>query len=148
MSTTTTTGPGRAVKLIGTCEAARILGVHRNTIRQWAENGILRARVLPTGARRFDRDEVQRVRRRSTIDAKERQILVWVDRGGILIGERELRYQLQRKDNHPLAREDGLLDVLAELEQHGLVEAELCFRLTPEGRECLAHDDGRGGDRR
>jgi excisionase family DNA binding protein len=134
-----------AGRLIGTCEAARILGVHRNTIRHWAENGILRARVLPTGARRFDRDEVERVRPRSAVDAKERQILTRVDRGGILIGERELRYQLERKDNDPLAREDGLLDVLAELEQHGLVEAELCFRLTPDGRECLAQE---GGDRR
>jgi hypothetical protein len=75
---------------------------------------------------------------------KERQILVRVDHA-VRIGEGELRYQLERKDNHPLAREDELLDVLAELEQHGLVEAELCFRLTPEGRECLAHDDGRRG---
>jgi excisionase family DNA binding protein len=147
VSAAKTADAGPTVELIGTCEAARIVGVHRNTIRHWAENGILRARVLPTGARRFDRDEVQRVRARATIDAEERQILVRVDRG-VRIGERELRYQLERKDNHPLAREDGLLDVLAELEAVGLVEAELCFRLTPEGRECLAHDDGRGGDRR
>jgi excisionase family DNA binding protein len=148
MSTTEMAGAGLAADLIGTCEAARILGVHRNTIRHWAENGILRARVLPSGARRFDRDEVERVGRRSTIDVDQRRTLRRVDRGGILIGERELRYQLERKDNHPLAREDGLLDVLAELEQHGLVEAELCFRLTPEGRECLAQDDGHGDGRR
>jgi hypothetical protein len=78
----------------------------------------------------------------------ERQILVRVDRA-VRIGEAELRYQLDRKDDHPLAREDELLDVLAELEQHGLVEAELCFRLTPEGRARLdEHDDGRGGDQR
>jgi hypothetical protein len=65
-----------------------------------------------------------------TVDAEERQILHRVDRGGIQIGERELRYQLERKDSHPLAREDELLDVLAELEARGLLEAELCFRLT------------------
>ena len=78
----------------------------------------------------------------------ERQILVRVDRA-VRIGEGELRYQLAHKDHHPLAHEDELLDVLAELEQHGLVEAELCFRLTPEGRARLdGHDVDRGGDQR
>ena len=75
---------------------------------------------------------------RAAVEAAEGQILVRVDRGGILIGERELRYQLERKDNHPLAREDELLDVLAEIEARGLIEAELCFRLTTEGRARLA----------
>jgi hypothetical protein len=175
MSTTQPTAAGLSVKLIGTCEAARILGVHRNTVGHWAQNGILRARVLPTGARRFDPGEVQRVRAQihppSPDDAPpdpvllagttgpgkaamlwscvpadtERQVLHRITRG-LLIGEGELRYQLERKDHHPLARAPGLLDVLAELEQQGLVEAELCFRLTPEGRECLAQDAGRGGD--
>jgi hypothetical protein len=79
-----------------------------------------------------------------SIDSAQRQILVRVDRA-VRVGERELRYQLERKDNHPLAREDELLDVLANLGALGLVEAELCFRLTPEGRARLAQD---GGDRR
>src|SRR4051812_47488035 len=74
----------------------------------------------------------------SRLPAGDRQILVRVDRGGIHIGERELRYQLERKDNHPLAQADELLDVLAELEARGLLEAELCFRLTAKGRERLA----------
>jgi hypothetical protein len=78
----------------------------------------------------------------------ERQILVRVDRA-VRIGEAELRYQLDHKDDHPLACSEELLDVLAELEQHGLVEAELCFRLTTAGRERLTQDDdGCGGDRR
>jgi hypothetical protein len=68
----------------------------------------------------------------------EQQILVRVDRGGIEIGEGELRYQLERKDAHPLAQADELLDVLAELEARGLLKAELCFRLTVGGREQLA----------
>jgi alpha-D-ribose 1-methylphosphonate 5-triphosphate synthase subunit PhnL len=80
----------------------------------------------------------------AAVEAAERQILVRVDRGGILIGERELRYQLQRKDNHPLACEDELLDVLAEIEARGLIEAELCFRLTAEGRARLAEPDTSG----
>jgi hypothetical protein len=79
----------------------------------------------------------------SRLPAGDRQILVRVDRGGILIGERELRYQLERKDAHPLAEEDELLGVLAELEARGLLEAELCFRLTAAGRECL-QDPGDG----
>jgi hypothetical protein len=71
------------------------------------------------------------------------QILVRVDRA-IGIGERELRYQLERKDSHPLARADELLDVLAELKDRGLVVSELCFRLTAEGRALLAGLDPRG----
>jgi hypothetical protein len=81
---------------------------------------------------------------RAVVDAAERQILVRVDRGGILIGEGELRYQLQHKDNHPLAEADELLDVLAEIEARGLLDAELCFRLTPDGRARLAEPDTSG----
>jgi hypothetical protein len=83
----------------------------------------------------------------AAVDGAERQVLVRVARGGILIGERELRYQLERKDNHPLARADELLDVLAELEARGLLEAELCFRLTAAGRVRLAElaEDAGGG---
>lgn len=75
-----------------------------------------------------------------SIDPARRQILVRVDRA-IRVGERELRYQLDRKDHHPLAQTDELLDVLAELEDLGLVESELCFRLTVEGRTRLAELD-------
>ncbi len=67
----------------------------------------------------------------------EHQILVRVDRA-VRVGERELRYQLDRKDQHPLADEPGLLGVLAELEDRGLVESERCFWLTAEGRARLA----------
>jgi hypothetical protein len=82
----------------------------------------------------------------AAVAGTERQILLRVDRGGILIAERELRYQLERKDNHPLAQADELLDVLAEIEARGLLTAELCFRLTAEGRARPAEfddDDGR-----
>jgi hypothetical protein len=61
----------------------------------------------------------------------------WLERG-IHIQERELRYQLERKDNHPLAQSDELLDVLAEMKERGLIEAEMCFRLTERGRALLA----------
>jgi hypothetical protein len=74
----------------------------------------------------------------------DRQILVRVNRGGMHIGEGELRYQLERKDNHPLAQADELLDVLADLEARGLLKAELCFRLTAQGRACLQDPRGDG----
>jgi hypothetical protein len=85
----------------------------------------------------------------AAMEAAERQILLGVDRGGILIAERELRYQLARKDKHPLAQADKLLDVLAEFEARGLIEAELCFGLTSQGRARLAElvDDGGRAER-
>jgi len=157
MSATATGDGGMAVKLLGTCEAARILGVHRNTIRHWAQNGIMRARELPTGARRFDPDEVERVRAQihehdldeSGTDAVriDHLMLLRVDRA-VRVGERELRYQLEHKDEHPLAQADELLDVLVQLEAEGLVDSELTFRLTPAGRERLAGLDAGGSAER
>lgn len=73
----------------------------------------------------------------------ERQILLRVDRA-VRVGERELRYQLQRND-HSLAGADELLDVLSDFEALGLVESELCFRLTAEGRARLAELADAGG---
>jgi hypothetical protein len=70
--------------------------------------------------------------------AGDEQILRRFARGGIHIAERELRHQLERKDNHPLAQEDELLDVLAQMKERGLIEAEMCFRLTRQGRVVLA----------
>jgi hypothetical protein len=78
------------------------------------------------------------------LPATERQILLRIDRA-VRVGERELRYQLDRKDNHPLAQTGELLDVLAELEGLGLVESERYFRLTAEGHVRLA--ELRGAER-
>lgn len=45
-------------------EAARRLGVHENTIRNWVDRGILRATRLPgSGFRRLDVAEVDRLAR-------------------------------------------------------------------------------------
>ncbi|MCA1699922.1 MAG: hypothetical protein LC790_13890 [Actinobacteria bacterium] len=76
--------------------------------------------------------------------AEDEQILLRVARGGVHIEERELRYQLERKDNHPLAQGDELLDVLAEMKERGLIEAEMCFRLTAEGRALLGEPGASG----
>jgi hypothetical protein len=68
----------------------------------------------------------------------EQPVLRRIDRGGIHASERELRYQLEHKDGHPLARSPELLDVLAELEQRALITSELCLRLTARGQQRLA----------
>ncbi len=49
---------------IGPREAADVLGVHENTIRNWEAKGILQAVRLPhSGYRRFDVEDIERMRR-------------------------------------------------------------------------------------
>jgi excisionase family DNA binding protein len=43
-------------------ETARRLGVHENTIRNWERAGLIRAVRLPSGFRRFQPAEVERLR--------------------------------------------------------------------------------------
>lgn len=43
--------------------AARRLGVHENTIRNWIDKGLLLARRLPTGIRQLPLAEVERLER-------------------------------------------------------------------------------------
>jgi excisionase family DNA binding protein len=42
--------------------AARLLGVHENTVRRWEADGIIKAIRLPSGIRRFRREDVERIR--------------------------------------------------------------------------------------
>jgi hypothetical protein len=60
----------------------------------------------------------------------EREILTRIARGGLLICETELRYQLRR---HAHEHDHHLLNLLATLEQRGLIESETHYRLTPVG---------------
>jgi hypothetical protein len=68
---------------------------------------------------------------RTALDTREpqREILTRIARGGLLICETELRYQLARHGHHG----PELLDLLAELEQQGLIESAIHYRLTPQG---------------
>lgn len=43
--------------------AARQLGVHENTLRRWEETGLIRAVRLPSGVRRFRREDIEQLRR-------------------------------------------------------------------------------------
>lgn len=45
-------------------ETAQQLGVHENTVRNWADRGVLRGIKLPgSGFRRFPREDIERMRR-------------------------------------------------------------------------------------
>jgi predicted metal-dependent phosphoesterase TrpH len=67
----------------------------------------------------------------------DRTILEVVDCAGMHINEHELRYQLQRRKVDPV----GLLERMLDLEQRGLIESTLCFRLTQQAADMLL--DGR-----
>ena len=47
---------------IGVSEAARQLEIHQNTLRRWADAGIIQAIRMPTGARKFRVEEIERLR--------------------------------------------------------------------------------------
>lgn len=49
-------------RLVGVRAAARTLGVHENTLRNWEARGLLKATRLPSGIRRFSADDVARMR--------------------------------------------------------------------------------------
>ena len=48
--------------LLGSREAARILDVTDETIRRWAEAGIIRHIRLPSGQLRFERADIEAIR--------------------------------------------------------------------------------------
>jgi len=64
---------------------------------------------------------------------EELVILAIIDRGGIQITEHELRRQMARRKIECA----GLLERMMDLEERGLIESTLCFRVTQEGLEQL-----------
>jgi DNA-binding transcriptional MerR regulator len=52
-----------AEKLIPIGEAAQYLGINVSLLRTWTNKGIVQGVVLPSGYRRYLRDELVRVRR-------------------------------------------------------------------------------------
>lgn len=54
---------GGADRLITLTEAAKRIGVHPNTLRSWADKGLIKPVRLPTGVRRFEAGEIERIRR-------------------------------------------------------------------------------------
>jgi excisionase family DNA binding protein len=52
----------QAQKLVGITEAARILGVHSNTLRKWADANAVPHLKMPSGYRRFSVVDMERFR--------------------------------------------------------------------------------------
>jgi excisionase family DNA binding protein len=46
-------------KLVGIAKAAELLGVHPNTLRKWADEGLVQHIRLPSGYRRFDIQDLE-----------------------------------------------------------------------------------------
>ncbi len=57
--------------LIGLTEAARLLGVHQNTLRNWADKGLVAYIRLPSGHRRFELAEINRLREEMAVERGE-----------------------------------------------------------------------------
>ncbi len=55
-------------RLLTISEAARLLGVHQNTLRSWADKGLVKHVKLPSGYRRFVVAEIKRLRREMGLD--------------------------------------------------------------------------------
>ena len=53
----------RPPRLLTVAQAAARLGVHADTLRAWADKGLVPVVRLPSGYRRFDPAEIERVRR-------------------------------------------------------------------------------------
>lgn len=52
----------RQQAVVGITEAARVLGVHPNTLRKWTDDGIVPHLRLPSGYRRYRLEELERFR--------------------------------------------------------------------------------------
>ncbi len=59
-------------EMIGLTEAARLLGVHQNTLRNWSDKGLIAHLRLPSGHRRFERQEVDRLRDEMGVERGQR----------------------------------------------------------------------------
>jgi len=49
-------------KLLRTGEVADLLKVSERTVRRWANKQIIKAKVLPSGHRRFDETEINKLK--------------------------------------------------------------------------------------
>ena len=60
--------PPAPPSLMTVAQAARLLGVHPNTLRSWADKGMVPVVMLPNGYRRFAFEEIEQVRRAMGLD--------------------------------------------------------------------------------
>ncbi len=57
-------------KMVGISEAAKVVGVHPNTLRKWADDGLVPHLKLPSGYRRFSIAEMEAFRRQLKVNAE------------------------------------------------------------------------------
>ncbi len=60
-----------AEKLLTISQAARRLGVHANTLRAWADKGLVEHVKLPSGYRRFTPEAIDRLREQMGLEPAE-----------------------------------------------------------------------------
>jgi len=58
-------------RLLTISEAARRIGVHANTLRAWADKGLVKHVKTPTGYRRFSPEEIERLREEMGFESRE-----------------------------------------------------------------------------
>jgi len=58
------------LELLTISQAAALLGVHQNTLRSWANKGLVPHVKLPSGYRRFSRQQIEQIREDMGIDSK------------------------------------------------------------------------------
>lgn len=51
-------------RFVGVAEAAELIGVHPNTVRKWADQGLIPHMRLPSGYRRFRVEDVKTFQRK------------------------------------------------------------------------------------
>jgi excisionase family DNA binding protein len=49
-------------QMLKTSQVALLLHVSERTVRRWADNKIIKAKVLPSGHRRFDEKEINKIK--------------------------------------------------------------------------------------
>lgn len=58
------------IRLLTISQAAKRLGIHADTLRAWADKGMVPVIRTPTGYRRFDPDVIERVREDMGLEGK------------------------------------------------------------------------------
>jgi putative resolvase len=61
----------RSAGLLTISEAARRIGVHPNTLRSWADKGLISHVKLPSGYRRFRPEDIEELRGEMAIEGKD-----------------------------------------------------------------------------
>ena len=63
--------PPAPPRLLTVAEAARVLRIHPNTLRSWADKGLVPVIKLPNGYRRFAVEEIEQVRHTMGLDRSD-----------------------------------------------------------------------------